>query len=279
MNEYSAIEIVDKEGWRKSFTLDKAITFIGSGPGNDIVLQSWRGSGVAARQLQVIARPGDGERCRVVNLGSAHLTVMGMESRLIAPHSVGEITAGESIQFGDFSLILIGGSSAIQEEGLLGPAAVAAFAPTTPSSDGDMPTSPPPPTRHAPHPAQARASQMIGLSLNVPETKLAPDHPLSATIKVGNCGEQTGVQFKIEVEGLDPEIYEIGPAPILFPNAEREIVMRIDHPRGPTLVAGEHHFRLRVTAPQAYPGEAATVSQAIQVLPYYEHRLKVTDME
>ena len=106
---------------------------------------------------------------------------------------------------------------------------------------------------------------------------MAPDHPLTGSITVKNLGNQTGVQFKLEVDGLDPKYYEIGPAPILFPNVEREIYFHLRHPRSPELPAGDYRITIRATAPEAYPGEAAMVSQMIRILPYYSHEVRFVD--
>ena len=51
------VEVVDRDGWRKAFPLEKHIVHIGSDPRNDVVLDSRRGAGVAARHLQLIALP------------------------------------------------------------------------------------------------------------------------------------------------------------------------------------------------------------------------------
>ena len=80
------------------------------------------------------------------------------------------------------------------------------------------------------------------------------------------------------VDGLDPACLEIGPGPLLFPNAEKEVPFRVHHPRSPKPPAGDYRLRIRATAPAAYPGESAIVTQMIHVLPYYSHRVRVTSV-
>ncbi len=90
---------------------------------------------------------------------------------------------------------------------------------------------------------------------------------------VRNLGDSTGRQYKLELEGLPPEWYDIKPGPILFPTAEREVSMHLFHPRGPALPAGDHRIRVRATIPDAYPGECTTVSRIIRILPFYSHKV------
>lgn len=119
----------------------------------------------------------------------------------------------------------------------------------------------------------------IGLSVLLPERRLASDRPLEGTVVVQNLGDKAGVQFRLQVEGLEPEWYKIGPGPLLFPNAAKEIPLRLIHPCGPKPPAGEHRFTVRATAPEAYPGQAATVTQSIEFLPFYRHELRVMTVE
>jgi len=65
----------------------------------------------------------------------------------------------------------------------------------------------------------------------------------------------------------------VGPAPILFPDVEKQVPFRLRHPQRPTPPAGDRRLTIRVTAPAAYPGEVATASQVIRVTPYIKHSL------
>jgi hypothetical protein len=105
--------------------------------------------------------------------------------------------------------------------------------------------------------------------------KLAVGQPLEGAVTVRNLGDKTGVQFQLQAEGLEPDCVEIGPAPILFPNAEKEVFFRVRHPQAARPPAGEFRFRIRATAPTAYPGESTTAATVIQVEPFYSHELRL----
>lgn len=121
----------------------------------------------------------------------------------------------------------------------------------------------------------ASTSERIGLRLSLSDTRLAPDTPVEGVVTVRNLSDKAGVQFKLDVRGLEPDCYEIGAGPLLFPNAEKGVPLRLYHPRRPTLPAGEHTLIIRATAPEAFPQGHAEVSQTIEVLPYYHHRLRL----
>jgi hypothetical protein len=118
-------------------------------------------------------------------------------------------------------------------------------------------------------------SVVLKLSLEMSGRELAVDRPLSGILTIHHLGNKAAVQFKIEVEGIDTDHYEIGPGPVLFPNAEKQVGFRIHHPMKPNPPAGEQRITFRVTAPDAYPGESASISQNIQIAPFYRHRMRV----
>jgi hypothetical protein len=294
------LEIVDKAGWRKTFRLEKGITHIGSAGGNDVVLESWRGGGVAARHLQLIALPSGGARYRLVNLAGVPLQVSGADVKTIDPRSFADVSGSAQVRVGEFTLVLNGDGarpSPAQASGVAAAAATAtavaagAGAPAT----GQRPDRPPAPSEPASvepdegtqpvvegAEAQGAATDLaaagedgsaMGVTLSLPRTELSPDRPLDGVITVRNLGEVTGVQFHMELQGLERDRYDIGPAPILFPNAERQVSLQLRHPKRPSPPAGSHTVTVRVTAPDAYPGEEATASAAIDILPYRSHRL------
>ncbi len=250
MDQQSAIEIVDRHGWRKSFPLRKSLTHIGSHANNDIVLEGERGEGIAARHLQVIAAPGL-SGYRLVNVSSAPVTLGGDQDRILAPRSSVDVAPGERVEVGEYTLVFREGS------------------PGQPGAD---------PAESAVDQitgvaAADQASDVIGLSLALARTDLAPERPITGSVTVQNLGERAGVQFRLTLEGLPADCYEIGPGPILFPNGEREVQLEILHPRGPQPVAGKHRIRISAVASDAYPGERATVAQVIEILPFYRHEL------
>ncbi|NLF00716.1 MAG: FHA domain-containing protein [Anaerolineales bacterium] len=265
------LQVIDKTGWHKAFQLTKAISYIGSDPANDVVLESWRGAGVAHRHLQVISLPGGGYR--LVNLSSTPIVLAGREPRTVPPHSFADVLANERFELGEFTLLLGGSddehtqSSQSVSSARSGPSApgAARVASQGPSSVPALTAS------------EQVSSSRIGVRLALSDVRLSPDRPIGGTVTVQNRGEGTGVQFRLQIEGLDPGCFDIGPGPILFPNAERDVPLTIRHPRGPQPPAGRQEIRIRVTAPEQYPGEQTVVSQGVEILPFWHHELRLID--
>jgi hypothetical protein len=256
MNQHGKLEVTDGDGWRTEFWLNKHIVHVGSDPGNDVVLSLGRGAGVAPWHVQLIALPAD-SRYRLVNLGEVDVSLGAAGDRPLAPRSSVEIADGEYIRLGDFVLVLRCGEFA----GLASPAGVA--------GEGGGPQVV----------GAESGSQVIGLRLSLPRTNLVPNYPVDGSVVVRNLGEKPGVQFTLVVEGLDPDCYEVGAGPLLFPNAEKEVFLRLYHPQRSIPLAGEHRLSVRVTAPEAYPGECAAVSQVVRILPFYKHKLRLVTTE
>jgi hypothetical protein len=122
-------------------------------------------------------------------------------------------------------------------------------------------------------------SNAIALRLYLPNTELTPDTVLEGVITVQNMGEVPGVQFKITLEGLPAEAYELGPGPVLFPGAQKDVLLKIRHPRRPHPPAGKHVITIRASATEGYPGETATVSQALRIAPFFVHRLNLVPFD
>ena len=251
--QQNRIEIADQDGWHKTFPLQKTLVHIGSAPGNDIVLESRSGGWIADRCLQVLSLPSVAGY-RLVNVGDSDILLGSSGTRVLAPRTTVDVLPGESIKIGDFTCTFRG----------------AGVAP------GGLPGAEESPTHAADLTPVLESSDQIGVSLSLSQTELGPDTPIEGRVTVRNLGNQTGVQFKLELEGLPPDCCEIGPGPILFPNAARDVPLRLSHPRRPDPPAGEHLVLVRVTAPGAYAGEAATVSRIIQILPFYAHELRLT---
>ncbi len=236
MNPQVKIEVIDKDGWRKEFSFQKSLFHIGSAAMNDLVLENARGGGVAARHAQLIALQ-DGSGYRLVNLGDTDILLNEAGDKRAAPHAVASVSDGNVIKMGDFTLIFHG------------EAMMVAAAPT-----------------------DSRSSH-IGLRLSLPRTKVAPHQNIAGVLAVANHGDKAGVQFDLDLEGLEPDCYNIEPAPLLPSGSEREVALRIFH-QGDKPIAGEHTLTLRAVAPDAYPGEEATVTCVIQIQPFYKHTLQ-----
>jgi len=128
-------------------------------------------------------------------------------------------------------------------------------------------------------------SAHISVRLSLPRTRVEPEFPLEGSVILRNLGseqapsEARAVQFRLEVEGLPRDWYQIGAGPILFPNVEKAVPLRVQHPRGPGLAAGRHEIQIRVSAPDAYPGEEVCVRHDIEIVPYYHHTLALTVLD
>ncbi len=233
----NVIEVTDRAGWRKEFTLTKAIAYIGADPRNDVVLDPDRGAGVSPRHLQLIAVANG---FRLINVGDTEVRLGANAERAVAPRAFLEVTGGDTVKVGDFTLTFqgAGGGGTMMRD-----------------ADGN--------------------SKSIGLTMRLAQTKLELDKPLEGSVVVRNWGIKAGVQFNLEVDGLDPTCLEIGPGPLLFPNAEKEVPFRVLHPKAAKPPAGNYRIRIRATAPGAYPGESAMVSQTIELMPFYSHKLRV----
>ncbi|MBN1261990.1 MAG: hypothetical protein JXB35_15025 [Anaerolineae bacterium] len=266
MESGNTIEVTDRDGWRKSFPLKKRITHIGSAPDSDIVLSASRGGGVAPRHLQLIMLGDQNVGCRLVNLASADLAVEqtqgeGPASLNLPSHGTLVAASGQRIHVGEFILDLRFATGSCTEAE---PAAMLANAPgaLTPS----MAT-------------VTQTATAIGLRLALPEITLAPGRTIEGAVIIRNQGDQPGVQFSLAMEGLPAACVTLGPAPLLFPNAEKAVALQLHHTAGPEPKAGKHRLTVHAAAPEAYPGERATVSQVIDIQPYYAHSLYLVSMD
>lgn len=240
MSQQDKLEVIDKEGWRRTYPLQKSIIHIGSDARNDIILESGRGSGVSARHLQLIAA-NHGAGYQLVNLGETEIILTGPGEQLLPPHAVTQLGNGDTINLGEFTLIFHSSGSS------LGPGPMSAAAPGK--------------------------SQNIGLTILLPQLRLAPYQSIEGLVRLQNLGQQTA-QFELELLGLDHDCYDIEPGPLLSSGAEREVLFRLHH-RGGKPLAGQVELTIVAAAPKAYWGEQAKSSQIIEILPAYRHKLKI----
>jgi len=239
-----SIIVTDRDGWRKEYPLTKSIVHVGCAANNEIVLDGTRGSGVAPRHVQVIAT---GQGARIVNIGNTPIMVGAAARNPAQPLAVVDIPSGEVVRIGDFTLtIRIDGGNVPVPTARLDSVAVPAI-----------------------------GSQVIGLRASFPKNQLWPDKPLDGNVLVRNLGDRSGAQFKVEIEGLDPDCYEIGPGPVLFPGAEKPVTVRLLHSKRPIPPAGEYRFEIHAMAPSAYPEACAIITQVIYIMPYYRYRLQL----
>jgi hypothetical protein len=249
------IEVIDSDGWRKEYPLEKNLIYIGGAVGNDIVLNAARGDGVAARHIQLIPGSSNGGY-RLVNLNNQPLELNGGQGATLPPFGVADIVDQQQIKIGGFTLIFHGDSR---------PGGMNAAFNGLAAAGGPV--------------SEQKQSKSIELGLSLPTTVLSPDQPLNGKVILRNIGDSAGVQFNLELEGFESQTYELEPGPILFPNAEAELALRLHHPRGPEMLAGRHRITIRATAPMAYPNEFAEVTRAIEIMPYFSHKLRLIPVE
>ena len=254
----SKVEVIDRDGWRRVYPLDKNLIYIGSGSQNDIILAGNRGAGVAPRHIQLIPRPSGGVGYRLINLSDQDIPLGQENQQIVPPRSFVDITAGQQLLLGEFKLVFHGG----------GPSN--GWAPAI----AGQPASASPTAAISAEPTET-LSQSIALSINLADTNLSPARPLEGRVMIKNIGQALGVQFILELEGLESDFYELEPGPVLFPNAEAELVLRLHHPHQPEPQAGPHRIAIRAAAPDAYPNERVTVGKMINILPYFSHQISL----
>jgi hypothetical protein len=232
MSESNRFEVVNPEGWRREYTLERPIVYVGSQAGADILLPS---AEVAARHLQFVPSALNRNGCRVINLSSTDLTLLTPDGNvLVAPRQAAEVGDGDKVQFGGYTMIFHSGQ---------------------------------------------QTSAVIQARTDLASNRLDIDRPLDGGLYIRNGGDKAGVQFVVEVEGVDPHHLQIEPGPVLFPGVEKRVGFRLTHPRKAKPVAGEQVIVFQVTAPSDYPGESATVKQRIVVAPFFAHRLRLVAVE
>lgn len=237
MSRINRILIFDKDGWRKEISVEKDIVYIGSDPRSDIHLSSTRGGGVAPTHAQVIASPLGGNP-KMINLAPEPIFVGPETSSPLETLNVIDLTDGVSCRVGEFSLT---------------------FSLTSTFSA-----------------LSSQPSDHIGLSISLPRTRLDPNKTIEGYIGISNQGELNNVQVSLDLKGLPSICYDIEPCPIMFAHSEKEVLLRIYH-RGSLPLAGEHNITIHATAEKAYPGEEAVIVRALQVQPFFRHRLTVAD--
>lgn len=232
MNQRIEIDVIDKDGWKKTFPVEKNIFHIGSIAANEIVLEAKHGAGVSPRHAQLIALQEGG--FRLVNLGDNDIHIGGHGDDVVAPRSVAAVTDGSVLTIGDFTLTFHG---------------------ETATASGMV---------------VAKREGNIGLQLHFAETQLAPNQSRGGILIVSNQGDKTGVQFELELEGLDDDCFTLEPAPLLSAGSEAEVAFRFYH-RGHKPLAGERPVTIRATAPKAYPNDVAIATCTLDVQPYFWH--------
>ena len=240
------LEIINRDGWKKQQPLSKKITFIGSDPQNEVHLAADRGSGIEPLHAQLIRHPGG---YNLVNASASPIGIKRVGQEQLFPQHVIALTTGDSFRVGEYTLVLCGNTSAT-------------------TGHVELTTQP-----------VAAAQRNLGLNLFLSTTRLVPERTIDGLVTVRNLGDKSGVKIELDVEGLDPECYSLEPGPLLSSGAEQDVSFRLFH-RGYNPLAGKLQITLRATAPKAYPKDPpVTISEVIEVLPLYRHRLMLRDPE
>jgi hypothetical protein len=247
MAQESRIEVINRFGWRKEFVINKPIVQIGRDARNDLVLDDGFENGILPRHAQLLPSSVNGSGLRLVNLSDKDIFVYAQGGKAdvaaaLAQPPTSTIAPRSSGEITSGDLLKMGEFALIFQGG-------------------------------------ASYSEVVRLSLDMPSKALLLDRPLTGALTIHHVGNKAAVQFKIELEGLDPDSYEMGPGPVLFPNAEKQVNFRLIHPKRSYPPAGAHQITFHVTAPDAYPGERATISADIEVAPVYRHKMRVMVMD
>lgn len=243
MSYFGSIRIVNRLGWSRSIDLEKALMLVGSASSNDIALPEGYGSGVAPVHLQLICSDVSEGAFQIINLTGAEVRIFDsqMVSRAsMLPNSRQDILDGDSIPLGDFNLIF----ELQTHRGI----------------------------------SIERRSEHIVMKLEIPNLQLRPEGKLSGLLYVKNLGEEKHCQFEIELEGLPVDCYQIAPAPLLFPGAEEELLIRFFH-HATRPEAGSRPITLRASAIGAYPREEIILTLTLDVHPVYQYSLQIHDQE
>lgn len=242
------VQVTDKNGWHKEFELPDRLAYIGSASESDILLEGGRSAGVSLRHVQLVPVQEGRTVYRAVNLGESDVFLNDVA---LAPRSAAGIADGDMLKLGSYTLAFRLGRSASQIR------------------SGETGTN-----NRINSSVETNVTNSIGLLLTLPYTTLGIERPIEGSLTVRNQGNMPGARFRFELEGLESDCYDIGPGPILFPHAEKDVVVRFCHPHKSHLSVGDYPILIRATAPEAYPGQSATVSEVIHALPFYRHQLR-----
>lgn len=129
-------------------------------------------------------------------------------------------------------------------------------------------------TLHVQMPLQS--SSLIGASLEFSSTVLSLRAPVVGRLTLKNNGDQSACQFQVAVWGVPPDCYQIGPAPLLYPGGQDEVIVRFFH-HCIAPPAGRMDVRFEISAPLSYPGEKVVIRQPLYVTPIYNPWLDLQD--
>jgi hypothetical protein len=232
--------LTDERGWQKPFPLNEGVYWVGSADRVHIQLPVMKD--ISPYHLQVV-NAHNSPSVRLINLSRGSIVVQkGAESTLFAPGGIIDVFGPEIFRLGPYTLHF-----QLQKQNESQPA----------SAEGKQ--------------------KVIGMRLVLPDIVLRPNIPLVGVLSLQNLGNQA-CQFKVEIDGISEQCYEITPPPLIFAGGEENTEIRFFH-KMIAPPAGQQKVTIRVSAPDAYPGEAATVQQMLKVMPYYAQSLSISKPE
>ena len=232
--------LTDERGWQKPFQLNEGVYWIGSADKVQIQLPVMKD--ISPYHLQVV-NAHNSQSVRLINLSRGSIVVQkGAESTLFAPGGIMDVFGPEIFRLGPYTLHF-----QLQKQ-------------------------------NESQPATAEGKQkVIGLRLVLPDVVLRPNIPLVGVLSLQNLGNQA-CQFRVEIDGIPEQCYEITPPPLIFAGGEENTEIRFFH-KMVAPPAGQQKITLRVSAPEVYPGEVASVQQVLKVMPYYAQSLSLLKPE
>lgn len=255
MNQPSELEVINRDGWSRRYPLQKRIISLGSAPHNDIVLDTEFGAGVELLHAQLVAVSQQPNTYTLVNVIDGPIA-LGQDGRqTLSPSSAISLEDQHCFTLGEFKLVFY-------KTGKVDPTPNASVAAAPPQAS--TPVQP--------------IGRRIGLELSLGSTQLFDRQSIQGVLTVRNLGQQSEVKIELKLEGLEPECYDIAPGPVLAAGAVQNVLFSLHH-LGHKPLAGDWRIVIRATAPKVYPGEVATVSEVIQVLPCYHHRMRLLPTE
>jgi hypothetical protein len=226
--------LTDEHGWQKPFQLNEGVYWVGSADKVQIQLPVMKE--ISPYHLQVV-NAHNSPSVRLINLSKGSIVVQkGAESTLFAPGAIMDVFGPEIFRLGPYTLHF-----QLQKQ-------------------------------NESQPATAEGKQkVIGLRLVLPDIVLRPNIPLVGVLSLQNLGNQA-CQFRVEVEGIPEQCCEITPPPLIFAGGEESAEVRFFH-KMVAPPAGQQKVTIRVSAPDVYPGDVATVQQVLKVMPCYAQSL------
>ncbi len=121
-----------------------------------------------------------------------------------------------------------------------------------------------------------RNSKYFEAALAFPSETLPTDSILEGHLTIRNLG-QKGAQFKVDVEGLPENCFQIDEVPLLYPSAVEDVNFRVIH-QGVVPQAGYVTFYVSITSPDHYPDEQVVLQYNIYIAPQYRQKLGVFEV-